>query len=368
MSTRLRRATDVLELDPETITAHRPAGRQRTRAVPGPQSDEPARSARIAGLIARGSMETWAECERAVDFIKTARLKTEAFASPGMTFDPAQMRWLYERCFSEGSTVVALRSGERKVGQIAMLRQTVMVNGKAERAAQIVDFFLSPAFRGRENIRKLYDEVGRQFEQQDIRFAIGIPNAKALGINARFFKLMPFQQLPLRMGFALPLASTRDVVSFRLAPDTAMTCAGLFSDYATPRDQNGLPWDAPRLIERLSGPGREYGVHATSDLLLISSPRQSRGIPYTMLSALFTRSGAMSSAGSVGRVVAAACRMWGRPLHAYVGLNSHVPALPGIALPIRMRPSPLLVQVRDFKPSGAPLRLDRFQVLDFDLG
>jgi hypothetical protein len=36
-------------------------------------------------------------------------------------------------------------------------------------------------------------------------------------------------------------------------------------------------------------------------------------------------------------------------------------------LPDKFRPSPLLVQLRDFKPDRKPLRLDRFELIDFDL-
>jgi hypothetical protein len=36
-------------------------------------------------------------------------------------------------------------------------------------------------------------------------------------------------------------------------------------------------------------------------------------------------------------------------------------------LPAKFRPSPLLVQLRDFKPERQPLRLDRFELIDFDL-
>jgi hypothetical protein len=40
--------------------------------------------------------------------------------------------------------------------------------------------------------------------------------------------------------------------------------------------------------------------------------------------------------------------------------------LPGLRLPDRIRPSPMLLQLRDFKPGAKPVELDRFQLLDFD--
>ena len=150
---------------------------------------------------------TRAECEQVVNYEETARLATEAFASLNRVILPERLRWFYERCFSLGATVIALRNGDRKVGQIAMVRQTLRLNGQEESAAQLVDLFICKEFRGKERLQQLYAEVERQFVKQDIRFAIGMPNAKALGVNEYFFKLKPFLRLPFSMGVAIPLAA-----------------------------------------------------------------------------------------------------------------------------------------------------------------
>lgn len=313
-------------------------------------------------------MTTRAECEAGVDYSETSKLAMAAFASPHVVFTPERLRWFYERCFALGSTVIALRNGEEKVGQIAIVRQTIMLNGKAESAAQLVDLFISPQFRGRDSLSKLYDEVGRQFEQQDIRFAIGMPNAKALGVNAHFFKLQPFLRLPLYMGVALPWPHSRETVSLPFSAETRGKCAELFSGYATPADENGVSWTAEGLAERLSDLTHRYAVHAVDSVLLISSPRQSRGLSYTLLCGFFARAGARVSRADLRQVVGSACGFWNHPLFAYAGVNERLGTLPGVQLPAKVRPSPLLVQLRDFKPEREPLRFDRFQVLDFDLG
>ncbi len=46
--------------------------------------------------------------EETTDYQATARLATEAFASTDVVFDPEHLRWLYERCFGMGTTVVSL--------------------------------------------------------------------------------------------------------------------------------------------------------------------------------------------------------------------------------------------------------------------
>jgi len=170
----------------------------------------------------------------------------------------------------------------------------------------------------------------------------------------------------LSMGVCLPRRSPQDLVSFRLDQTTRDRALSLFASFTGMSEENGLVWDAARLVERLDGVERQYGLHVLDDLLLISSPRMSRGISYTLLCGFLTRPGARVAPQSVRGVVRDACRLWRRPLFAYAGVNNKLPALPGIVLPSSIRPSPLLLQLRDFKPHRKPLRLDRFQLLDFD--
>lgn len=312
-------------------------------------------------------MTTRAECEQVVNYEETARLATEAFASLNRVIMPERLRWFYERCFSLGATVVALRNGDQKVGQIAMVRQTLRLNGQEESAAQLVDLFISKEFRGKERLRQLYAEVEKQFVKQDIRFAIGMPNAKAVGVNEYFFNLKPFLRLPFSMGVAIPSASQRDIQSSRFDPANKSVALSLLDGYGSCPDQNGVLWDPARLFERLCAYDREYGIHALDGVLLISSPRSSRGMMFTLLCGFTTRGAAEASRATTRRLVRDACRMWKRPLFAYAGINSKLAAAPGIVLPAKFRPSPLLVQLRDFKPERQPLRLDRFELIDFDL-
>ena len=58
--------------------------------------------------------------ETKINFDITARAATEAFASKEVAFSARRMRWLYERGFSQGATVVAAYDDGAKVGQIAL--------------------------------------------------------------------------------------------------------------------------------------------------------------------------------------------------------------------------------------------------------
>jgi hypothetical protein len=138
-----------------------------------------------------------------------------------------------------------------------------------------------------------------------------------------------------------------------------------FRLFDTPASENGLKWDGDHLYHRLTGPDSDFGIHATDDILLISSSRAKRGINYTLLCAFFARPHVRISEGDVRNLVRAACRLWRQPLFVYVGINDSIPSMPGTELPQRLRPSPMLLQLRDFQ-AGEAFELNRFQLIDFD--
>ena len=140
---------------------------------------------------------------------------------------------------------------------------------------------------------------------------------------------------------------------------------GLLSAFVTPASENGLHWDAETLFDRMNDPTRDYAVHATADLLLISSSRTTRGIRHALLCGFFARPDAVVTSGAVRNLVRAACRFWKHPVFVYAGVNNRLPGLPGVALPARFRP-PILVQIRDFDTDRPELRLVRFQLIDSD--
>jgi hypothetical protein len=310
-------------------------------------------------------MTPTAEREPHVDYAATAKLMTLAFAAPE-PIAPERLEWLYNRSFSSGTTVIALRDGQRKVGQIAMVRQTLQLNGERETAAQLVDLFVVPGYRGRQSLKLLYDEVERQFAEQKIRFGIGMPNAKALGVNAHFFQLRPYLILPFSIGMNLSKRISDDGLSFRFDPQDRNRLLPLLAEFATTDADDGLVWNETRLFDRLSRPSKKYGIHVFGNLLLISSRGRSRGIDHTLLCGFLVRPGHRASRAELGGAVRAACLMWGCRLFVYVGVNNKLPGLPGLVLPRRLRPSPMLVQLRDFSAQSAPPQLDRYELIDFD--
>ena len=304
--------------------------------------------------------------EKAVDYEITAGIATEAFGSKGVIFSPQRMKWLYEKGFGQRSAIVAVLDDGKKVGQIALLHQKVYLDGKPVAAIQLVDLFILQAYRSPQLVRRIYKEVERLCQANSIRLALALPNENSALLNERFLKLRPFLSLQARIGigFWRPRRS-KIKYSGRLKSMPENEAIELLSSFVTPAAENGLHWDAETLFNRMNDPTGDYGVHATADLLLISSSRTTRGIRHALLCGFFARPDAVVTSSAIRQLTRAACRFWKHRIFVYAGVNKCLPGLPGTALPLRLR-APLLVQLRDFAADEPDLRFDRFQLIDSD--
>jgi hypothetical protein len=304
--------------------------------------------------------------EKIVDYEITARIATEAFGSKEVVFSAERMRWLYERSFGRGSTILSVFDDDVKVGQMVLMHQRVCSGGETGAATQLVDLFILQAYRSPQLVRRIYKEVERLCLAQNIRFILALPNENATLLNARFLKLNPLLWLQIRAGVGFWWPSRSELkYSGRFKSMTKQNAIDLFSGFDTPTTENGLRWDGTILFDRLSDPTCDYAVHATADLLLISSSRKTRGVRYTLLCGFFVRPQANVRSGTVRELIGAACRLWKHPFFVYAGVHNSLPALPGIVLPARVR-SPMLVQLRDFNSDERIVRFDRFQLIDSD--
>jgi Acetyltransferase (GNAT) domain len=307
-----------------------------------------------------------AEREIEVDYARTAALGTAAFENPSIVLSGDHLKWFYEKSFSRGATVIRLDEDGTKVGQIAMVNQLVVIDGKEEYASQLVDLFIEKSHRGKRALTMLYAEVERQFAAQKIRFAFGMPNAKAVRVNEHFFQLKPYLALQVRMGVSLPLTAAKAKTSIKFGPELKKGIVALGDRFATPSDENGLKWDGEKLFNRLCAKKFQYALHATENLLLISSPRETRGVKYTLLCGFLRNPSGKPKSADVRSVTRSACAIWGRPLFVYAGHYAALPHIPGFSLPKRIHHSPMLLQVRDFFPERSAFGMDRFQLIDFD--
>jgi hypothetical protein len=304
--------------------------------------------------------------EKVIDYDVTARIATAAFASNEVAFSAGRMKWLYERSFGQGTTILAVTDDGVKIGQIALVHQTVHADGERCSAIQLVDLFISKDHRSPQLIRRIYKEVEQHCVDQNIRFILAMPNENAKLLNVRFLKLEPLLWLQVRAGVALwPPRRAELKYSGYLKSLATEQAIDLLSGFSTPLAENGLRWDGEVLFNRINDPTCDYAVHAAADLVLISSSRKTRGVSYTLLCGFFARPLVAVTSGSMRELVRAACHFWKRPLFVYAGVNNRLPTLPGFALPARLRP-PMLVQLRDFESEKPDARFDRFQLIDSD--
>lgn len=302
--------------------------------------------------------------ETTVDWEETARLATEAFGD-AVPFDPDRLRWTYERCFAQGAEVVTLRWNGAKVGQLVVLRHSIVVDGRRESAGLFVDLFVLKQHRCRDAVALLFGEAERRILELGLRFVLGMSNRRSLPLNVELFGMKTVEVLPLHMGVMFgrpdPGVSTRSMDDL-----TEAEAADLLAPHVSPERDRCVPWDAQRLARRLSGPAYAYALHLLPGVAAVSSPRRSRGIPHTLICGFFAKDPARVSADDMGMLVRAACSRWERPVFAYCGFDRLLPMPPGVAMPRIARPSPLLVQMRDFAKDGEVIRLDRYQMIDSD--
>jgi hypothetical protein len=247
-----------------------------------------------------------------------------------------------------------------------MLHQNIYLDGKAVIATQLIDLFVLQACRSPTLTRRIYKEVERLCEAKNIRVIITLPNPVSAPLNARLLKLRPFLSLPIRAGISSGRPSPARLIFSTLLKNLSRDEAiERLSGFVTPATENGLHWDAATLFERISDPTRDYAIHATENLLLISSSRRTRRISHVLLCGFFARPGASVASSDIRDLIRAACHVWKHRVFVYAGSNASLPYLPGIAVPQRLR-SPILVQLRDAESPDADPRYDRFQLIDSD--
>ncbi|WP_165359350.1 GNAT family N-acetyltransferase [Lichenibacterium minor] len=322
---------------------------------PTPDPAAPRRARRAAVEVRR---------EPDIDYAATAALAEEGFGAAPGTFTAEGLRWLYERAFTDGTTVLAAHADGRKVGHIALVHQTVTMPAGPERAVALMDLFIIKAFRSKAAMAALYGAVERFCRDEGIRFIVAVPNGNAAGVNVRYLSLVEAARLEIRVGFGGFGGLGRRVDSRSVAELDPADGRALLDRFCG-TEPGSLLWTGARMWDRLSKPGAGYALHATDDLLLVSAPRRDRRAAHTLLCALLPRPGATPARRDVGAVVSAACRLHRRPLFVYAGINGGVP-LPGMLLPGRLRPSPMILQLRDFTEGAPPFAPSRFEAIDFD--
>jgi hypothetical protein len=174
--------------------------------------------------------------------------------------------------------------------------------------------------------------------------------------------------LPVRLCIPAP-GRLHDVQTWRA--DAAFLAGSEFDALAADLDTYRArgwtnSWSPEHLRWRLRRPQAVYHVHASSELVAISTRTTQAGVPVAVLLKFLPRGGRPGPL-SPRRLIAAACRTHRAPLAVYAGWNANV-AVRGVRPPRRLLPSPLYLILRSLSPGidQEELALETYEFLDLD--
>lgn len=126
-------------------------------------------------------------------------------------------------------------------------------------------------------------------------------------------------------------------------------------------------WTPEYLAWRLSSPnGARFTVHASDELVAISTVSEFKGLPVAVIVKLLPR-GPITRAMSGQSAVTAACRFHRAPAAVYAGFNRYV-RLQGAPAPERLKPAPLNLEICSLSDHirQDEFHLDTYEFLDMD--
>lgn len=233
--------------------------------------------------------------------------------------------------------------------------------------------FVALAARGTRRAIERKDELG------GLIGGIGVTNESSTmpglhRIGARLITSLPVRAIP-RIGRSSRGVESHDLDdAFRSTDDFTRLIDGLD---AQPADGWTQCWTPEHLRWRLAAPGAQYAIHASDEVVAITTTASAKGVPVAVVLKLLPREGRRGPL-SARSVIAAATRHHRVPVAIYAGFNAHVP-VKGLKIPKRAQPAPLnlLFIARDeasrflgmdLEKEGpqAAARFDTFELLDFD--
>lgn len=205
--------------------------------------------------------------------------------------------------------------------------------------------------------------------EQGVTGGFGVTNAKstspAISLDGLGATLVC--SLPVKILLPSPLWR-KGVESYDVTPEflESKTFVELCTDLdAHPADAFTQRWSLDQLRWRLSRPNTKYAIHASNNVVAITSKAKAKGLPIVLLMKMIPRFGSRGPLPAEA-LVTAACRHHRAPVAMYVGFNAHLP-MRGVTVPRRILPAPLnLLFLTLSDIDQATFRFDTFEFLDFD--
>jgi GNAT superfamily N-acetyltransferase len=304
------------------------------------------------------------ETAEQLDPVLTSSLARKAFGKSGPELSADRFSWSYRHGYEE-TVIMSAFADDAKVGQLVCLFKTVVVSGQKRIAAEFVDLFVTPEFRGFKVASGLYKEMQTVIRNRGADVLYAYANEGASVLNRRFFGMEDVTQLPARIGFRYPLSGTRsaaDIAVHQTLDAIASACA----DCAGSEALGGVELTRDKLLKRIGSPVTRYVCATDGDLAVLASPRMIRSVSLLLICATFSRQGASPSKRSMAAIVDSLCRTAGRHVFLYVGWNDAIGWSTGFGVPERLLKGKFLIQSNCLNSQREGI--GRFEMLDVDYG
>ncbi len=303
------------------------------------------------------------------DWTATSRMLHVVFEDERFA-DVGYLNWLYNESPVGNAVAVDLQDEQGVVfGHGAAIPQNFRSDDRDTRFVQIVNIGRLDERAG-ENLfaNELLNYIPYVLEQ-GVTGGFGVTNAKstspAMSLDGLGATLVC--QLPVKVLLPSPLWR-KGVVTYDVTPDflESKTFVELCSDLDQhPASGFTQRWNVDQLRWRLSRPNTRYALHASNNVVAISTRSSAKGLPIAVMMKMLPRYGSRGPLPAEA-LVTAACRYHRAPVSLYVGFNAHLP-MRGVTVPRRLLPAPLnLLFLTLSDIDQASFAFDTFELLDFD--
>lgn len=301
------------------------------------------------------------------DLAATTELLNAELPDPRLV-DTRYLHWLYEENPYGEAFQRSVDVDGRRVSHYACIPQ---VYRDAEEATPCA-FSLNAVTRSGTQRQGNFVNTGLQIyadaAEAGRRFIIGVGNEKSAIAGVKHMGWKMVGPLPVKV-CPIPGLGGGDVEHHRVDRDFLESDAfgRIVDGLEQVPAENWTNHLTPEYLRwRLASPHTSYCVHATDELVAVSTRDRRFGLPVAVVLKLAPRGG-RSGPLDARRLVASICRFHRAPSAAYAGWNKHV-RMPGFRPPRRLQPAPLIMVLRrladDFDQEA--LELDTFELLDMD--
>ncbi len=299
-----------------------------------------------------------------LDAALTSTLAREAFQKDGPELSADRFSWSYRQGYDRLTIMSAFAEG-LKVGQLVCLFKTFVVDGREHLAAEFIDLFVSPEFRGFKVASSLYKEMQKTVVEAGADILFAYANEGASVLNRRFFGMEEVTQLPARIGFCLPYpasSSRTGLAVLQNINDIASACAAC----SGPANIGGVHLTREELLKRISSPVHQYLCATDGEIAILASPRIIRSVPLLLICATFSRRRGAAKKQATAEIIETLCRAAGRRAFLYLGWNDAVGFSNGLRVSERLLKGKFLIQSNclNSRRDG----IGRFEILDVDYG